>query len=270
MYTDQQVMAWMMDTYSMMKGYSVPGVVTGKPVCIGGSLCTDVATGIGLVEVLKHSVEHLKLKMDGLTVSIVGYGKVGVAAAKFLTALGAKVIGVADSRGAVYNPGGLNWVEVSKHKRKTRTVEGYSEAEDLTIEELLRQKVDVLIPAALEGLITCDNVKDLNVKILAEAANNPTTPEADRVLRERDIFLLPDILANAGGVVVSYFEWVQDLQGYFWDEAEIVKRLKLIMTTGFKKVFDVSKEKKTDMRTSSMIVGVGRVAEAISVRGLYP
>jgi glutamate dehydrogenase (NAD(P)+) len=270
MYTDQQVMAWMMDTYSMMKGYSVPGVVTGKPVCIGGSLCTDVATGIGLVEVLKHSVEHLKLKMDGLTVSIVGYGKVGVAAAKYLTALGAKVVGVADSRGAVYNPGGLNWVEVSKHKRKTRTVEGYPEAEDLTIKELLRQKVDVLIPAALEGLITCDNVKDLNVKILAEAANNPTTPEADRVLRERDIFLLPDILANAGGVVVSYFEWVQDLQGYFWDEAEIVKRLKLIMTTGFKKVFDVSKEKKTDMRTSSMIVGAGSVAEAISVRGLYP
>jgi glutamate dehydrogenase (NAD(P)+) len=270
MYTDQQVMAWMMDTYSMMKGYSVPGVVTGKPICIGGSLCTDVATGIGLVEVLKKAVDHLGLKMDGLTVSIVGYGKVGVAAAKYLTNLGAKVVGVADSRGAVYNPRGLNWVDVSIHKRKTRSVQGYSQAEDLTIEELLCKEVDVLIPAALEGLINLNNVKDLKVKILAEAANNPTTPEADSVLREKDIFLLPDIMANAGGVIVSYFEWVQDLQGFFWDETEIVKRLQAIMTKAFKEVFDASKEKGTDMRTSAMIVGVERVAEAISVRGLYP
>jgi glutamate dehydrogenase (NAD(P)+) len=270
MYTDAQVMAWMMDTYSMMKGYSVPGVVTGKPLCIGGSLCTDVATGIGLVEVLKEAVAHLGLKMDGLTVSIVGYGKVGVAASKFLSSQGAKVVGVADSRGAVYNPKGLNWVEVSKHKRKTRSVGGFSQAEDLTIEELLAQEVDVLIPAALEGLVNRNNVDNLKTKIIAEAANNPTTPGANEVLREKDIFLLPDILVNAGGVVVSYFEWVQDLQGFFWDEAEIVRRLKSIMTKAFKEVLAVSKEKGTDMRTSAMIVGVGRVAEAITVRGLYP
>lgn len=270
MYTNQQVMAWMMDTYSMMKGYSVPGVVTGKPLCIGGSLCTEVATGIGLVEVLKLAVEHKNLKMDGLTVSIVGYGKVGAAIARFVSSMGAKVVGVADTKGAVYNPEGLNWMEVSKHKRKTRSVTGYPEAEDLTIEELLRKEVDVLIPAALEGLIHCDNVNDIKTRIIIEAANNPTSPEADRVLRERDIFVLPDILANAGGVVVSYFEWVQDLQGYFWDEEEIVKRLKLIITKAFKEVIRVSEEKKTDMRTSAMILGVGRVAEAISVRGLYP
>jgi glutamate dehydrogenase (NAD(P)+) len=270
MYTDQQVMAWMMDTYSMMKGYSVPGVVTGKPIGIGGSLCTDVATGIGLVEVLKEAVPHLGLKMDGLTVSVVGYGKVGVAASKFLSNLGAKVVGVADSKGAVYNPRGLNWLEVSKHKRKTRSVRGFSEAEDLTIEELLAKEVDVLIPAALEGLINSNNVENLKIKIIAEAANNPTTPGADEVLREKGIFLLPDILANAGGVVVSYFEWVQDLQGFFWDEAEIVRRLNSIMTKAFKEVVKVSKEKGTDMRTSAMIVGAGRVAEAIAVRGLYP
>jgi glutamate dehydrogenase (NAD(P)+) len=161
-------------------------------------------------------------------------------------------------------------LEVSKHKRKTRSVRGFSEAEDLTIEELLAKEVDVLIPAALEGLINSNNVANLKIKIIAEAANNPTTPGADEVLREKGIFLLPDILANAGGVVVSYFEWVQDLQGFFWNEAEIVRRLNSIMTKAFKEVVKVSKEKGTDMRTSAMIVGAGRVAEAIAVRGLYP
>jgi glutamate dehydrogenase/leucine dehydrogenase len=178
MYTNEQVMAWMMDTYSMMKGYSVPGVVTGKPLCIGGSLCTDVATGIGLVEVLKETAAHLGLKMDGLTVSVVGYGKVGAAASRFLSSLGARVVGVADSKGAAYNPKGLDLEDLKKHKRESGTVVGVSKAEDLTIEELLRQDVDVLIPAALEGLINRNNVGDLNVKILAEAANNPTTPLA--------------------------------------------------------------------------------------------
>ncbi len=270
MYTNEQVMAWMMDTYSMMKGYSVPGVVTGKPLCIGGSLCTDVATGIGLVEALKETAAHLGLKMDGLTVSVVGYGKVGAAASRFLSSLGARVVGVADTKGAVYNPKGLDLEAVKKHKRESGTVVGLSKAEDLTIEELLRKDVDVLIPAALEGLINRNNAGDLNVKILAEAANNPTTPEADEVLSEKGIFVLPDILANAGGVVVSYFEWVQDLQGYFWDEAEIIRRLKSIMTKAFKEVLEVSKDKGTNTRTAAMILGMGRVAEAISVRGLYP
>ncbi|MEE9613718.1 MAG: Glu/Leu/Phe/Val dehydrogenase [Thermodesulfobacteriota bacterium] len=270
MYTDEQVMAWIMDTYSMMKGYTVPGVVTGKPLCLGGTVGRRGATATGLVILLEETVRHLGLAMKDLTVSIVGYGKVGAVAAGLLHGMGAKVIGVADSKGAIYNPGGLDVELLSAHKAETGGVSGFREAEELTIEELIASEADVLIPAALEGQINASNAGKLRVKILAEAANNPTTTEADAIIKGKDIFVLPDVLANAGGVVVSYFEWVQGLQRFFWKEKEVCDRLREIMTSAFEEVLSVAAEKKTDTRTAAMILGVKRVAEAVRVRGLYP
>ena len=270
MYTDEQIMAWMMDTYSMMKAYSLPGVLTGKPVCIGGSRGRKTATSDGVVIVLLEAIKELGLDLDGLTVSIIGYGKVGAVVAGILDRMGAKVIGLADSHGAIYNPKGLDIKEVSEHKRESKSIAGFRPAEDVSLDELLSRKVDVLIPAALEGQINEKNAPSLKAKIICEGANNPTTCEADRIIKEKGIFVIPDILGNAGGVVVSYFEWVQDLQRYFWNEEEIKSQLKKIMTKAFKEVLEIHKEKKVDMRTAAMVLGVGRVAEAISVRGLYP
>ncbi|MBI5599793.1 MAG: Glu/Leu/Phe/Val dehydrogenase [Deltaproteobacteria bacterium] len=270
MYTDEQVMAWIMDTYSMMKGYSVPGVVTGKPVAIGGSLGRNRATSEGLVVVLVEAVRELGLRMEDLRVSIIGVGKAGAAAAEILSGLGAKIVGVADSKGAAYNPKGLNVKKLLEHKEESGTVRGFKGAEEMTVDELLGRDSDVLIPAALEGQINEKNAGSIKAKIIAEAANNPTTCEADEILNEKGVFFIPDVLANAGGVVVSYFEWVQDLQRYFWDENEINRRLHGIMTKAFKEVYGVHREKKLNMRTAAMVVGVGRVAEAVSLRGLYP
>ncbi len=270
MYTDEQTMAWMMDTYSMMKGCAVPGVVTGKPLCIGGSLGRKKATAAGLVTLLVETAREFGMNMDDLTVSIIGFGKVGAPCAEFLSALGARIIGVADSKGAVYNPGGLDVKGLSRHKEESGSVTGFAGAEDITLDDLIRKEVDVLIPVALEGQINEDNVEELNVKIVAEGANNPTTLGADMVLRDKKVFVIPDVLGNAGGVVVSYFEWVQSLQMYFWDEAEVHRKLESIMKKAFTDVLKVHKEKNVDMRTASMIVGVGRVAEAVSTRGLYP
>lgn len=269
-YTDEQVMAWMMDTYSMMKGYSVPGVVTGKPVCIGGSLGRTKATSAGLVTTVLEALKYLNTPLEGLTVSVLGFGKVGYNAAKILFDLGAKVIGVADSKGAIYNPQGLNIDEVAKHKKAFDTVQGYKNSENLTIDELLSIECDLLIPAALEGQINSSNVNKIKTRILAEGANNPVTPDADRVLNGKGVFILPGLLANAGGVVVSYFEWVQDLQRFFWNESEIDAKLNTIMKKAFKEVFAISKDKGCDMRTAATILGVKRVAEAVMVRGLYP
>ncbi|MBI1912251.1 MAG: Glu/Leu/Phe/Val dehydrogenase [Deltaproteobacteria bacterium] len=269
-YTDEQVMAWMMDTYSMMKGYSVPGVVTGKPICLGGSLGRNKATSSGLVTTVLEALKHLGMRIDGLTVTVLGFGKVGFHAAKILQDLGAKIIGVSDSKGAIYNPQGLDIDAVAAHKAKADTVQGFKDAENLTNEELLTIEVDVLIPAALEGQINLTNVNRIKTKILAEGANNPVTLEADEVLKANGVFLLPGILANAGGVVVSYFEWVQDLQRFFWNENEIDARLTTIMTKAFKEVLDIAQEKKVDMRTAATVLGVKRVADAVITRGLYP
>ncbi|OGP35411.1 MAG: glutamate dehydrogenase, partial [Deltaproteobacteria bacterium GWC2_56_8] len=216
-YTDEQVMAWMMDTYSMMKGYSVPGVVTGKPVSLGGSLGRNKATSSGLVTAVIEALMHLGLSLDGLSVVVLGFGKVGFHAARILSGLGAKVIAVADSKGATYNPQGLDIDAVSRHKKESDTVKGYKEGEDLTIDELLSVESDCLIPAALENQINMANVGKIKTRIIAEGANNPITNDADAVLNEKGVFVLPGILANAGGVVVSYFEWVQDLQRFFWN-----------------------------------------------------
>jgi len=269
-YTDEQTMAWMMDTYSMIKGYTIPGVVTGKPVCIGGSLGRGKATSEGLVIIILEALEHLKIPINGLKVSVIGFGKVGYHAAEILFGMGVKVVGVADSKGAIINVNGIDIASLVKHKASKGTVTGFSGAEDATLDEMLSVPVDVLIPAALEGQINSGNVKKITAKIVAEGANNPVTPDADRALAEKGVFVLPGILANAGGVVVSYFEWVQDLQRYFWNETEINERLKTIMKKSFKEVLQVSIEKKIDMRTAAMVVGVKRVAEAIMVRGLYP
>ena len=269
-YTDEHVMAWMMDTYSMMKGHSVPGVVTGKPVCIGGSQGRNKATSSGLVTTIMESLAHLGLKIDGLAVTVLGFGKVGYNAAKILSDAGAKIIGVADSKGAIYNPQGLDIEKVARHKKEMDTVQGFKDAENLTVDELISIESDVLIPAALEGQIHAGNAARIKTKIIAEGANNPLTIEANDILTDKGVFIVPDILANAGGVVVSYFEWVQDLQRFFWDEAEVDLRLNTIMKKAFREVLSISKEKKIDMRTAAMVLGVKRVADAIEVRGLYP
>ena len=269
-YTDEQVMAWAMDTYSMMKGHSVPGVVTGKPVSIGGSQGRNKATSAGLVTTVMETLAHLGMSVEGLAVTVLGFGKVGFHAARILSDAGAKVIGVADSKGAIYNPQGLDIEGVARHKKTMDTVQGYREADNLTVDELISIESDVLIPAALEGQIHAGNAERVKTKIIAEGANNPLTIEANNILTGKGVFIIPDILANAGGVVVSYFEWVQDLQRFFWDEAEVDSRLNIIMKKAFHEVLSISGEKKIDMRTAAMISGVKRVAEAVSVRGLYP
>lgn len=270
MYTNEQVMAWIMDTYSTIKGYSVPGVVTGKPVCIGGSLGRKTATSQGLVTVLLEAVKHLGLPQTGLAISIIGFGNVGEAAADILHARGMRIVGLADSKAAIYNPKGLDIKAVKKHKSDKKSLAGFKDAEEVSVDELVGLRCDVLIPAALEGQINLKNANNVKARIIAEGANDPTTREADAILNEKGVFILPDILANAGGVVVSYFEWVQDIQRFFWQEDEIQKKLEGIMIKAFKHVLAISQDKKVDMRTAAMILGVGRVAEASAVRGLYP
>ena len=270
MYTNEQVMAWIMDTYSTIKGYSVPGVVTGKPVCIGGSLGRKTATSQGLVTVLLETIKYLGLSAKDLTASIIGFGNVGAAAAEILYEKGMRIVGLADSRAAIYNQKGLDINAVKKHKADTKSLAGFKGAEQVSVEELIGLKCDVLIPAAVEGQINSKNANRIKARIIAEGANDPTTREADAILNDKGVFVLPDILANAGGVVVSYFEWVQDIQRYFWHEDEIQKRLEGIMTKAFKHVLTIALDKKVDMRTAAMILGVGRVAEASAVRGLYP
>ena len=270
MYTDERVMAWMMDTYSMMKGFTVPGVVTGKPVCIGGSLGRATATADGLVTTVMEAVEHLRMDARGLKVTVIGFGKVGANAARLLSQRGMDIVGLADSKGAVFNSGGLDVEAAGEHKRATGSIKGFGDGEDLSLDELLSQEVDILIPAALENQITAENVHTIKAKIVAEGANSAASSGAKRRLHEMGVFLVPDILANAGGVVVSYFEWVQDLQGLFWDEGEIKKRLDSIMKRAFREVLNTAVQKKVDMNTAAMILGVKRVADAVSVRGLYP
>ncbi|MBZ0221152.1 MAG: Glu/Leu/Phe/Val dehydrogenase [Candidatus Methylomirabilis sp.] len=269
-YTDEQVMAWMMDTYSMMKGYSVPGVVTGKPVSLGGSLGRSKATSSGLVTTVFEALKHLGMQTEGLTAIVLGFGKVGFNAAAILEEAGARIIGVADSKGAVYNPQGLDIKELVRHKRASDTVQGFRGSEDLAVDELISLETDLLVPAALEGQINASNAHLVKTKILAEGANTPLTAEADELLNSKGVFIIPDILANAGGVVVSYFEWVQGLQRFFWDEAEVDSRLSAVMKKAFHEVLSLSRDKGMDMRTAAMVLGVKRVADAVQIRGLFP
>ncbi len=262
-YTDAQVMAWMMDTYSMQVGYSAPGVVTGKPLPIGGSEGRKEATGRGAHLTIREAAKELKIPPGG-RVTVQGFGNAGSVVAKLLAAEGWKVIAVSDSQGGVYNAKGLAISALLEHKSRTGSVVGYREADAIDNQRLLELECEVLVPAALENQITESNAARIRARIVAEAANGPTTPDADDILFNNGVFVIPDILCNAGGVTVSYFEWVQDLQAFFWDEEIINEHLGRIMVKAFKE------SRRTDMRQAAWVLGVGRVAEAQQIRGLWP
>lgn len=270
-YTDPQIMAWIMDTYSMHMGYSVPGVVTGKPISIGGSEGRLEATGRGCAIVIGEALERLDLgHLDHITAVIQGSGNVGGVTAKLLNEMGIRVLAISDSRSGIYNPNGLDVPSVLEYKGKEGVLDGFQEADSVTNEELLELECTVLVPAALQTQITEQNADKVKARIIAEGANGPTTSTADRILSDKGIFVIPDILANSGGVIVSYFEWVQDLQSFFWSEAEVNDRLKNMMTRSFEEVYSTAQSHKTDMRTAAYILAVNRVAEATIVRGIYP
>lgn len=268
--TDEQTMAWMMDTYSMGVGHSVPGIVTGKPLSIGGSRGRRAAVGKGCMFAIYEAAKHLGMDMTDRSVVVQGYGKVGSAVADELYNKGCRVIGVSDVQGGVYNPRGIEVPKLLLHARENGSVTVFPEADFVTNEELLTLDCDVLVPAALENQITEEIAPRVKTKILAEGANGPTTPAADRILRDHGVFLIPDILANAGGVTVSYFEWVQGTQEYFWSEEQVNTRLQEIMCGSFSEVLAIHLKEKVDMRTAAYMLALGRVADAIRVRGIYP
>ena len=269
-YTDAQTMAWIMDTYSMTMGYSSLGVVTGKPMSMGGSAGRNEATARGTLFCIREAAQVIRRPVRGATVAVQGYGNAGAIAARLLRDDGAKVVAVSDSRGGTYSSRGLDLAAVNDHRAKTGSLVGLKGAERITNDELLEVKCDILVPAALENQITLKNATRIRARIVAEAANGPTTPGADRVLKDHGIFVIPDILCNAGGVTVSYFEWAQNLQGFFWDETQVNKELEKFMKRAFHEVHQTSKTHKTDMRTAAYVLAVGRVAEATRVRGLFP
>ncbi len=268
--TNEQTMAWMMDTYSAQVGHSVPSIVTGKPVAIGGSLGRKEATGRGVGFLVNRSMDVMKIDASGATAVIQGFGNVGLHTAFALSLHGTKIIAVSDYTGGVYRKEGLHLDQLADHVAKTRGVAGFKGGDSITNEELLSMKCDVLIPAALERQVTGENVKKLRCRILAEAANGPTTIEADKVLRESDIFVIPDVLCNSGGVIVSYFEWVQDLQNFFWTEVEVNDRLYRILEQAFSQVMQFAKREKLYHRDAALAIGVKKVADAKKVRGLFP
>jgi glutamate dehydrogenase (NAD(P)+) len=268
--TDEQIMAWIMDTYSMNVGYSVPGVVTGKPLSVGGSRGRTEATARGVMYVAAATLKHRGMAVDETRVAIQGYGKVGAPAVRLLEDLGCIVVAVSDVNGGVYNPRGLSWKGLADHRADTGSVVGFAGGERITNDELLTSDCDVLIPAAMESQLTERNANAVRAHVIIEAANGPTTPEADDVFEDRGLLVVPDILANAGGVTVSYFEWVQDLQAYFWDEDEVNEKLRSIMERAYVNVLDTAEEHKAPMRTAATMLGVSRVAEAHVTRGLFP
>ncbi len=269
-YTNSQTMAWIMDTYSMTKGYSVQGVVTGKPISLGGSLGRNEATGRGVFYTIQSACEHLKRPLKGATVAVQGFGNAGSIAAQLLHEAGAKVIAVSDSTSCVYNRNGLNIPELIHLKTLTGKVEKFPESQPITPAELLALDCDILVPAALENTIIEDNASAVRAAIIAEAANGPLTPAADRILERKGVFVIPDILCNAGGVTVSYFEWVQDEQHLFWDAQDVYNRLERVMKTSFRDVLKIHTERKVPMRIAANMLGIGRVAEAVQIRGIYP
>ncbi|MEL7370275.1 MAG: Glu/Leu/Phe/Val dehydrogenase [Myxococcota bacterium] len=270
--TDGQTMAWLMDTYSEMKGYAVPSVVTGKPIMIGGSKGRTEATGYGVAYCVAAAAEHLGLRLEGKTVAIQGFGNVGSYAARKLVDMGCKIVAVSDVTGGYYDRKGLDLNHVLKYVDIRHSLKDYPRAERITNEELLMLDVDILVPAALGGVIDQRIANELKCRILAEGANGPVTAEGNAVLKEREdeVFVVPDILANAGGVTVSYFEWVQGLQSFFWSGEEINDRLFRVLQTAFNECVDFKKKFQTDMRTATLMLGVHRVSEAMLMRGLFP
>jgi glutamate dehydrogenase (NAD(P)+) len=268
--TDAQIMAWIMDTYSVNVGHSVPSVVTGKPVSIGGSEGRPEATGRGVMYQILSAFKTLGMGVDDVSVAVQGFGKVGGSVAKLLHDQGCRIIAVSDVGGGIYNGRGLDPEAVALSVRERGSVAGYPGGDPITNADLLALDVDVLIPAAMEGVINESNVDTIRARLIAEGANGPTTPAADRALNERKILIIPDVMANAGGVVVSYFEWVQGLQAFFWSEEEVNHRLRRVMERAYMEVYGMAKEKGWTMRQAATVLGVSRVAEAWRVRGLYP
>jgi len=270
-YTDGQTMAWIMDTYSMQRGYSVPGVVTGKPISLGGSEGRGEATGRGCAYVIREAAPHAGVHMKGASVVVQGYGNAGSVAAKLLhDEQGAKIIAVSDSKGGIHNPDGMNPHTVEEFKAKTGSVINFPGSRSVNNEEILELKTDVLIPAALENQITKKNADKIQAKIVAEAANGPTLPDADTILFEKKITVLPDVLANAGGVTVSYFEWAQDISGFFWPLAEVNQKLENVMVRSYNDVHKVAEQQHVHNRTAAYVLAIQRVVDAINIRGIYP
>lgn len=268
--TNEQVMVWILDTYSQHRGHVVPGVVTGKPVEMGGTVGRREATGRGVVYLVAEAAEHLKLDLSRCTATVQGFGNVGSVSAVELAKLGIKIIGVSDRTGGFYDPKGLPVDGLLQYVSQNPELAGCPYGEPISNAELLELPCDILVPAALGMQITGENAGRLKCRILAEGANGPTTLEADEILRQKQVFVIPDILANAGGVIVSYFEWVQDLQNLFWSETEVIRGLKRILTKAFHEVLDLSQKEKTDMRLAALMIGIRRVASAMHWRGLYP
>lgn len=269
-YTNSQTMAWILDTYSEFQGHAVPAVVTGKPLSVGGSEGRAGATGRGASICAREAAKHLGLDMEGATVVIQGYGKVGTSAAKVLDEMGCKFIAVSDSKGGIFNADGFDPLEVLKHKRRTGSVVDFEGSESITNEDLLKLECDILIPAALENVITEENAHHIKAKIISEGANGPTTPEAAEILYKNGVVQIPDILANAGGVTVSYFEWVQNLNRLRWTLEEVNLKLEQKIVKAFNDVFDISIKRKVSMRMAAYILAVNRVSEAFKVLGLFP
>lgn len=270
--TNPQMMAWIMDTYSMHRGHSVTSVVTGKPISAGGSLGRVEATGRGVSFATREALKAYNVSPEGQRVVVQGFGNVGSISARLLYEMGCKVVAVSDVFGGIYNPKGLNIHQLLEYIKTSpkRSVLGFPDSEPVSNSDLLTLPCEILVPAALENQLTVDNADQVQAKFIIEAANGPTTPEADQIFRDRGLILVPDILANAGGVTVSYFEWVQNRQAFFWSEEEINRRLEDVMVNSFASVYNLSQNYKVDMRTAAYMVSIDRVAEATRVRGVYP
>jgi glutamate dehydrogenase (NAD(P)+) len=267
--TNDQIMAWVMDTYSMHVGHTSTAVVTGKPIEMGGSLGRREATGRGVMIVTREAAKHLGFDIKGARVAVQGFGNVGSVSADLLSQIGARIVAVTDWKGGVYNADGLDIAKMLDFAKQHKTIDGFPGGEPLDNDQLFALDVEVLVPAALENQITMDNAPGIRARVVAEGANGPTTPEAHKLLHERGVFVIPDILANAGGVTTSYFEWVQDRHGYFWEESEVNKRLESKMVEAFDDVLKTSVKYKTDMRTAAYIVAINRVATVTKMRGMY-
>jgi glutamate dehydrogenase/leucine dehydrogenase len=268
--TNAQVMAWMMDTYSMHAGYTVPGVVTGKPISLGGSEGRNEATARGTVYCIVEAARHLGIELKKAKVAVQGFGNAGSIAAQLIVAEGSTVVAVSDSTGGIHNPNGLDVNKVISWKKEHGTVQGFPGAKDISNAEVLEVECEILIPAALENQITAANADRIQARLISEAANGPTTPEADQILWKKSKFMIPDILCNAGGVTVSYFEWVQDLNRDHWSEEVVNSKLKEIMVKAFTSVLAIARREQCDMRTAAYLLAVERVADAMAMRGLYP
>jgi glutamate dehydrogenase (NAD(P)+) len=263
-------MAWIMDTVSMLKGYPIPGLITGKPIAIEGSLGRNEATARGLQYVVREAVKTKGMSLEGAKVVVQGFGNAGSIAARLLAEDGAKILGVSDSQGGIYSSSGIDPMKAMRYKQEHGTLQGFQDADSVTNEVLLEIECDILVPAALESVITERNADRIKTKMIAEAANGPTTPEADRVLFDKGIMVLPDILANAGGVTVSYFEWAQNIQGYYWAEDEVNQKLERVMKRAFQDVYQTGTDNNVNLRTGAYMLAISRVAEVTRLRGIFP